>query len=297
MKNRKTVMGIIVMLLAFAAFMPFSSASAATKVTWGKPGVWAVYNNAYVAVRANAPSTVTWTGAQGNIYDANKKRITLCHENFKIKRSSILVNYDVKKEMTNPSTGKTVKLKAGKVYYVKFQVKTGGKWYSTGMIKFKVKTPEQRARQFQLHKYWKDDLPWGWYQKPKYNTKSGRDPIGCAAYAYDFYKYMYGKADIHKKSDRKKYTKASSIRAGDIIHLKSGYAGHWFVVLGVLDNGKIKSAEGNAWNGHSKTSGKTFLTASKYYIKNGKLKGCGYQEDDNGKKYTLSFDYGYRYYW
>ena len=107
---------------------------------------------------------------------------------------------------------------------------------------------------------WKGGIRWGFYQRPKLNSKA--QIIGCAAYCYDWVKYMYGHNGL--TTGAKKSTSANSIKTGSIVHWRFSESDqHWFVVLSWNGN-TIHAAEGNA-------SGKTRDSTSVYKIKNGVL--------------------------
>ena len=302
-RRRLSIIALFMFAAVISLLAPQTAPAKAVSLSWGKPGYFAVNDYCYIKWRVNAPSTVTWKGAQGNVYDKKGNRIGVCHENFTIKSKYLDIDYNVKRQMKNPKTGKKVILKPGTVYYFMFQAKTGGKWYNSKKVKFKPTTVAQRATKFTHDARWKNNITWGPEQRPKYNTKY--DSYGCCAYAADFRKYMYGISDM--TAQKKKFTKPSSIKPGDIIHLKNGY-GHWFVVLNKKVDPKNKkiiklaTAEGSAFNKGTKKSNAVYVTYSKYYLKGGKLYGCGYQdikgdEDLPDGRYYLKWDFGYRYYW
>jgi len=85
---------------------------------------------------------------------------------------------------------------------------------------------------------YKDDAPWGYYQKPKI-ANSGS--IGCCSYCADFVKYCYG---LNTPTSKDSYKDPYQVRAGDVIHLKSANAGHWVAILRREGN-NLYTAEGN----------------------------------------------------
>lgn len=106
---------------------------------------------------------------------------------------------------------------------------------------------------------WKNRIGWGFYQRPK--LAPGADVKGCAAYCYDWVKYMYGHNDL--TAGAKKSTTANGIKTGSIVHWKYSDNEHWFVVVSRNGNA-IHSIEGNA-------DGKTRDSTTAYKIKNGVL--------------------------
>ena len=145
----------------------------------------------------------------------------------------------------------------------------GDNTYYNKMIKF-IKDPR-----------WKNHIGWGYYQKSKLNKNSGT--IGCAAYCYDWVKYMYGHNGL--TTGAKKYTSANDIKTGCIVHWKyNDNDQHWFVVVS-RDGNKIHSIEGNA-------AGMTRDSTSVYKIKNGVLY-AGNRVIDN--KHLYVYDHGKHY--
>lgn len=120
------------------------------------------------------------------------------------------------------------------------------------------------AKQFIADDRWKNGAPWG-DRTPELEPSA--DWHGCAAYCYDWAKYMYGKSP--RASGVTKYTSASEIRNGDIIRLKDSHGEHWFVVLSRNGNW-LKTAEGNV---DAKLNGKFVVrvSTSAYEIRDGKI--------------------------
>ena len=116
---------------------------------------------------------------------------------------------------------------------------------------------------------WKSGIGWGYYQTPKLNPNAS--VIGCAAYCYDWVKYMYGHNGL--TTGAKKYTTANDIKTGCIVHYYYSYYNkkqnktintqHWFVVVSRSGN-TIHSIEGNA-------SSMTRDSTTVYKIKDGVL--------------------------
>jgi uncharacterized protein YjdB len=96
---------------------------------------------------------------------------------------------------------------------------------------------------------------------------------GCCAYCADFVKYVYGK-QLNASS---RYTSASSIKSGDVIHFSGGQ--HWVVVL-YRNGSQLTTAEGN-W-------GSKVVISSSAYTLNG---GSVYR---NGSRFR-TFVEGYHY--
>ena len=135
---------------------------------------------------------------------------------------------------------------------------------------------------FSLDSRWKNGVSWP-QRSPKLSTHSSK---GCCAYAADFCKYVYGYNWMTATSKFKKYTDLNNIKTGDIIHTSN----HWFVVLR-RDGNKLYTAEGAY-------SSKTRVSTSKpgYYIENGKLYQCWYNNSTTKLKYSvMTFAYGYHY--
>lgn len=281
------VVTLLTSSFAFVLATPSQAEAAPTKVTWtSQPSYWCVNDYFYIEWKATASSKVKWTNAAGYIYDSSGTRVVARREEkCSITNKTLLISYNVKKEMG-------VSLKPNTVYYVQFKAKAGGAWYTSPKFRFKGRTVEDRAiNLFSKDGRWKNGVSWGDGKRPQYNT--GYSSQGCCAYAADFVKFMYGQTNLNAGS---KYTSASNIKAGDVIHLKAiskngktGW-GHWFVVLQRSGN-KLVTAEGNAY-------GKVLVSYSKYYIKDGRLCGCGKQTSKESDRVTLdlAFDYGRRYY-
>ena len=88
---------------------------------------------------------------------------------------------------------------------------------------------------------WKNGVSWGSGQRPK--TAPSAQWWGCAAYAYDFAKVVFGKSNPRAGT---RFTNVSQIRAGDVLTVgnQSDGTGHWFCVL-KRDGNKLYTAEGN----------------------------------------------------
>ena len=288
MVHALTIVSLLTLSFACILATPIRAEAASTKVTWtSKPSYWCVNDYFYIEWKATASSRVKWTNAAGYIYDSSgAKVVAKCEEKCSITNKTLLISYNVKKEMG-------VSLKPNTVYYVQYKAKSGGKWYASPKFKFKGRTVEDRAiNLFSKDSRFKNGVSWGSSKRTQYNTSYSAQ--GCCAYAADFLKFMYGQTNLNTAG--RKYTSASNIKAGDIIHLraipKSGKTGwgHWFVVLQRNGN-KLVTAEGNA-------SGRVLVSSTKYYVKNGTLCGCGKQTSKESDKVmlALTFDYGRRYY-
>lgn len=300
--NRLMVLALMIVTLFVSSFAcilatPGQAEAASAKVTWpSKPSYWCVNDYFYIEWKATASSNVKWTNAAGYIYDSTGTRVVAkCEEKCSISSKTLLISYNVKKEMK-------VALKPNTRYYVQYKAKAGGRWYTSPKFGFKGRTVEDRAiNLFSKDNRFKNGVSWGDSKRPQYNTSYSSQ--GCCAYAADFLKFMYGQTNLNTAGS--KYTSASNIKAGDIIHLKAikktkgnrtytGW-GHWMVVLQRNGN-KLVTAEGNAYGG------RVLVSSSKYYISGGKLCGCGEQaskeKNERGSKVMLqlAFDYGRRYY-
>jgi hypothetical protein len=85
---------------------------------------------------------------------------------------------------------------------------------------------------------------------------------GCCAFAADFIKCVYGKNGNFSSNATARYTDASQIQAGDVIHItdsQNPYYTHWFVVL-ERNGDTLTVAEGNYLN-----------SEGEYKIQNGQL--------------------------
>jgi hypothetical protein len=94
---------------------------------------------------------------------------------------------------------------------------------------------------------------------------------GCCAFAADFIKCVYGKNGNFSSNATARYTDASQIQAGDVIHItdsQNPYYTHWFVVL-ERNGDTLTVAEGNYLN----SDGQTIVHYSEgdYKIQNGQL--------------------------
>lgn len=96
---------------------------------------------------------------------------------------------------------------------------------------------------------------WSASQRPKLSSYGSK---GCAAYAADFVKYVFGKNSPRGGSA---FYNPDEIRAGDVIIVSNST--HWFVVLSRNGN-SLRTAEGN-W------SGKVIVSSSTYSVKNGAI--------------------------
>ena len=75
---------------------------------------------------------------------------------------------------------------------------------------------------------WKDWTHWDSYQTPKISPSSGN---GCYAYAADFVKYVF---DVNYISNGKRFTDATEIREGDVLHFESDAGeSHWIAIISV----------------------------------------------------------------
>lgn len=117
-----------------------------------------------------------------------------------------------------------------------------------------IKASTKKSQEFIQDSRWKHGIKWAGGQKPKITSKSFS---GCAAYAADYSKYVFGKKSYKDKTVV--FRKIDEIREHDVVEIK----GHFFVVLSRNGN-TLKTAEGN-------TSEKVFISSTKYYINNGKL--------------------------
>ncbi len=153
---------------------------------------------------------------------------------------------------------------------------TSGVSLSTPELAFAASSSsyKNKVKKFLSNRRWKDGASWGSSQKPK---SSKQKCTGCAAYCADFAKEVCGLSSYNKGE---KFTKASKIRSGDVIHVTG--SSHWIVVLSRKDKtskkAKLKTAEGN-WGG------KVVVSSSAYTIENGVLKR-------RGKKFR-TFEKGY----
>jgi len=132
-------------------------------------------------------------------------------------------------------------------------------------------TYTQKMNSFISQSAYRNGASWSASKKPKLSSYGSS---GCAAYAADFVKYVFGKASPRGGSA---FYSASGIKAGDVI-IVSGST-HWFVVLERNGN-RLKTAEGN-W------SGKVVVSDGTYTVVNGQL--CR-----NGKKFR-TFSVGYHF--
>ena len=114
-------------------------------------------------------------------------------------------------------------------------------------------SPSAKMNEFINDGRWKNGVSWKNglngntpAQHPKLNPEC--EDTGCAAYAYDFVKYVYGG---NRKDAGTNYKDVNQIRAGDVLHVwgeTSGSTGeHWLCVLGRTGN-SLYTAEGS-YNG------------------------------------------------
>jgi hypothetical protein len=116
---------------------------------------------------------------------------------------------------------------------------------------------------FQADKRYSEGSFWDGNQKPKENNY---EAYGCCAFAADFINRVYGKNGNFSSNATARYTDASQIQAGDVIHITdtqgAGYT-HWFVVL-ERNGDTLTVAEGN-------NSSKVHYSTGEYTIQNGQL--------------------------
>ena len=131
------------------------------------------------------------------------------------------------------------------------------------------------ASQFINDARWSNGVSWGDSQRPKI---SSWDSWSCCAYAADFAKYCY---DANSPSSGTRFTNASEIRSGDIIHL-AGNPEHWFVVISRSGN-TLHTAEGNF-------SGRVRVATDVYTVEGSQVrdKYNGLKTIANGYHYTAA---------
>lgn len=132
-------------------------------------------------------------------------------------------------------------------------------------------TYTQKVNSFINQSAYRNGAGWSASKKP---LLSSYGSSGCAAYAADFVKYVFGKSSPRGGSA---FYSASQIKAGDVI-IVSGST-HWLVVLERNGN-RLKTAEGN-WGG------KVVVSDGTYTVVNGQL----YR---SGKKFR-TFSVGYHF--
>lgn len=129
---------------------------------------------------------------------------------------------------------------------------------------------DQKVQNFRNDSRFANGTIWASGQRPKISSYSSS---GCCAYCADFVQYVFGKS----LSSGSKYTNASDIRSGDVIHFSGSQ--HWVVVL-YRNGNQLTTAEGN-WGS------KVVISSNAYTLNNGSV----YR---NGSKFR-TFVEGYHY--
>ena len=119
---------------------------------------------------------------------------------------------------------------------------TGESYSSTFSVKT-LESYENKIGKFLNDSRWRKGTPWGKSTK----SKLGGSWYQCAAYAYDFSKYVFNKNPNSTGKDKpisidNGITK--NIRRGDVIKIIYNGDVHWFVVLDRNEN-KLKTADAN----------------------------------------------------
>lgn len=127
-----------------------------------------------------------------------------------------------------------------------------------------------RVNSFIADERWKDGVAWGGSQQPK--MPGNNQFWGCAAYACDFTRYVWGASSYH---DGVQFTSYTEIRDGDVI----ATGGHYYVVLQRTGN-TLWTAEGNyTSNGYAHV----YITTSHYNA--GSQAGCSISQGWHNPNY------------
>ena len=121
----------------------------------------------------------------------------------------------------------TVTMATGQTYTKTFSVKT-------------CESCEDRIGKFLSDKRWRNGTSWGTTAKSK---MGGKGWAQCAAYAYDFAKYVFNR-NPNSNPVSTEVNKTQNIRRGDVIKIKYKGGVHWFVVL-ERNGAKLKTADAN----------------------------------------------------
>ncbi len=157
-----------------------------------------------------------------------------------------------------------------KAYYVRYPVSNGTKdrWVSKSI--FSQPTPNPggdfvtKYTNFLNDARWKPGITYNGSQKPKLLPNLGN--TGCAAYAADFVKYMFGK-DTPRSGTH--FTNPNEIRAGDILVFNRP---HWVVVLGRNGN-SLDTVEANWYQGKVERHNGTYTISGNNVLRDGKSIG------------------------
>ena len=133
----------------------------------------------------------------------------------------------------------------------------------------------EKVQAFINNDQWKHGTGWYYWQTPK--TEPNAQYYGCAAYAFDFARMVWGTYSYQQGVDfwptNNDAQAAIEIQDGDVVLLyrwnskEGAWDTHFYVVLDVRDDGTYLTAEGNTWVGkdeHGHDIYTVYITDTKY---------------------------------